>query len=125
VTFARATIPASFGGAMVAVWSDGDAVIVIDPTLGRRARNEALAHELVHIERGCAADAPPGLAAKEEIAVRGEVVRRLLPTEDVGLYVARRVASDLPVTAWDVAEEFDCSEQLAERALLGLKGAGS
>lgn len=97
--------------------------IVLNRGLGRRRRNEALAHELIHHERGGGADQPgmpaswDAVVARDEIAVEREVARRLLPLGELQGFVDQRVADHRAVTALDVAEEFDCTEDLAALAL--------
>ncbi|MBA3654974.1 MAG: hypothetical protein H0W70_12370, partial [Actinobacteria bacterium] len=64
ITFALAPLPDDTGGAVHAVEGAREA-IVIDKRLGRRDRNAALTHELVHSDWGGAcpgADGPPALA---------------------------------------------------------------
>lgn len=118
VTFARATLPVGFGGAICARWPNGDAVVVIDTGLGRRERHEALAHELVHIERTpVGIGEHPMLEQLDEERVRREVASRCVPLGALASYVRRRVESDFPVTAADVSEEFDVTEELAALAL--------
>lgn len=111
VTFIRKPLPPGAGEAVCALWPDGDAVVVVDTKLLRRQRNEALAHELVHLERGA------GSSTQEEGRVHREVARRLIPLDVLRLWVDRRVASDLTVTPFDVAEDFDCTPQLGLLAL--------
>jgi hypothetical protein len=91
--------------------------ITLDSRLDRRARRAALAHELVHDERGILFDAgsPAGLVAVEERAVQAEVVRRLVPPADLADRLAR---SDHPVTWRDVADWFDVPRCVAEAALI-------
>lgn len=118
VAFALAELPAAFGGAVCARWDDGSSVIVVDPGLGRRQRHEALAHELVHLERECCpVGEVPLIEVREEVAVRREVARRCVPVGALRSFIDRRLASDLSVTAFDVAEQFDCTEGLARLAL--------
>lgn len=54
--------------------------ILLDPRIGQRHRNDALAHELVHLERG---PAVAGFEDAEERAVEEETARRLIPLEDL------------------------------------------
>lgn len=128
ITFVRAPLPPSTGGAVCATWNDGSSVIAIDSALGRRARREALAHELVHLERGgsCAylgqADGWSAVVVREERAVERITAGRLVPPAEIIDFVERRVASEIPTTALDVSEEFDMSEQMAELVLRLAKG---
>lgn len=117
VTLVRARLPDSPGGAVCATWSDGSAVIVIDPSLGRRARHAALAHELVHLERGGACAGSPFFATKEERAVWREVARRLVPDDRLSELIMRAESLDEPLTPHMVSEEFDCTHYVAELAL--------
>lgn len=125
--FRLAPLPHDLGAVY---WPRGDrAAIVIDPDLTLEERNVALAHELVHDERGGGCDGswmPAGwqvVAAREEGVVQREVARRLVPLDELDDYVARRIDSDIPTTPLDVAEEFGTTEKLAELAMLLLKAA--
>lgn len=104
-----------------AFWSPlrgGRAVIVLATRLGRRARRCALAHELVHDERGLVvSDMPPALAVKEERAVEREVARRLVPLDDLRSWVSVRIDVGDLVTARTVADEWDVEEHVARQAL--------
>lgn len=94
------------------------AVIVLDAGLDRRARSAALAHELVHDERGL--DLTPGapvlLREVEEARVRAEVARRLVPLDELARFVARLLELGEPVTPRRVADEFDTTIAVAARA---------
>ena len=108
------------------LWPRGErSAIVIDPSLTRQERSAALAHELVHDERGggcgCPEDAPPAwrpVAVREERAVSREVARRLLPVGPLMAFVAARVEAGDSVTPATVAEEFDTTEDVARVALV-------
>lgn len=95
--------------------AEGD-VILLEASLRRRERLVALAHELVHAERGIgypvASDATMQL---EEERVRREVARRLVPLDRLRRYT-RSGAGSRPVSAADVAAEFDVTEEVAELA---------
>jgi len=127
IDFRLAPLPHGLGAVY---WPRGRRVaIVIDPRLSRRERAAALAHELVHDERGGGCDAlgmPETWApvvAKDEQAVENTVARRFVPLDELDAYWRRREESDLPTTVADVAEEFDVAERVAEQAmLLLLKG---
>lgn len=54
--------------------------ILLDPRIGQRHRNDAVAHELVHLERG---PAVVGFEVHEERAVEEETARRLIPIGDL------------------------------------------
>ncbi len=102
---------------------DGD-VILIEATLGRRARRVALAHELVHAERGVGhPDASGATMSLEEERVRREVARRLVPSAALRRFVAARAGVG-PVEPDDVAEEFDVTPEVADLACRLLAGAG-
>lgn len=93
-------------------------VIVLDVGLDRRARRCVLTHELVHDERGLGHE--PGIApavlAKEEALVAREAARRLVPLDELETFVAGRATIE-GVTAADVADEFDVSEDVAVLAI--------
>lgn len=92
--------------------------VLLDPTLGRIDRNAVLAHELVHLERGIlyTSTTPDALIQKEEHAVETIVAGRLLPPQELAVYVDV-LAEFEPVTAEAVAFEFDVPVALAQRAL--------
>lgn len=116
-------LPDSMGGGVHAVWPDGKAQIVLDDRLSFVERRCGLSHELIHDERGGVIDsihAPRPLrelASREERSVDREVSRRLVPPDELKRFVSARVGVDLGVTAWEVAEEFDVTDTVAERAL--------
>lgn len=103
---------------------DGRDEILIEETLGRRARREVLAHELVHVERGVGwpAATPATMQAEEERVWR-EALTRLAPPDQV-LAFARERASVDAVTVYDVADEFDLTPETAARVvhLLWIRG---
>lgn len=115
-------IAAHGGGAIYARRGDR-AVIVIDPALDRPARRAALAHELVHDERGGGADHPgmpegwAAVVAGDERAVDRIVARRLVPATALANLVAQLVDVDGGVTAGAVAEAFEVPEAVAITAL--------
>ena len=124
--FMLAPLPAITGGAVY--WPEpGWAAIIIDPRLSRVERNAALAHELVHDERGGGADhpgMPPSWApvvARDEAAVDQEVARRLVPPAELVKFCEVMVLLDLGVTAHEVAEHFDVPPAVAGAALLQLR----
>lgn len=99
--------------------------IVLDQALDRRARQEVLAHELVHVERGVGwPHATPATMEAEEERVWRIALRRLAPPTEIRRFLARRGTVG-PVTVADLAEEFDLSADAAERvaALYALAGA--
>lgn len=80
IVFRFAELPAATGGAIY--WPRGDlAAIIIDPALGERERTAALAHELVHDERGGGVTGDSA-TARDEAAVEREVARRLVPLDE-------------------------------------------
>jgi hypothetical protein len=89
--------------------------ILLDPSLDRQTRNEVLAHELVHAERGIgrplATDATMQL---EEERVWRIALDRLAPPAEVRAFVERRSTVG-PVSIDDLAEEFDLSPESAAR----------
>lgn len=103
---------------------DGRDEILIEETLGRRARREVLAHELVHVERGVGwpAATPATMQAEEERVWR-EALTRLAPPGQV-LAFARGRASVDAVTVHDVAEEFDLTPESAARVVHLLRVQG-
>ena len=98
---------------------DGTRTITIEASLRRCERAETLGHELVHDELDMLwpPDAPPAIVAKGERMVEHITAKRFLPIGALQAYVNTRVASDMTVTARDVAEEFDTTEELAALAL--------
>lgn len=93
--------------------------ITLQADLGRRLRSQVLGHELVHDELDLLwpPDAPLPLVEKGERLVERINAERTIPIGALEGFVRRRVDSDLPVTALDVAEEFDVTEELAGLAL--------
>ncbi len=122
IVFRLAPLPADTGGAVY--WPRaGRAALIIDPRLPRRERNAALAHELVHDERGGGADQsgmPASwrpVVARDEAAVDQEVARRLVPPEELVRFCEVMTLLDIGVTAFEVAEHFDVPETVATEAL--------
>lgn len=116
-------LPDAAGGA--AYWPRGDrAALIVDKRLGQRERKAAVAHELVHDERGgaCQGDGMPAIwgavVAREEHHVEREVARWLVPLDELVAFIERHTsAEELGVTVWEVAEAFDVPDYVAERAL--------
>lgn len=99
--------------------STGDETVILSPALDRTARRAALAHEVIHFERGILPPGTPELVvAREEHQVCEETARRLVPLDDLAEFVARTVE---PVTARVVADEFDVPSAVAGRALAQLR----
>lgn len=102
------------GGAdSVLVVLPGQPVIVISRELTQVERNVALAHELVHLERGWPCQA--GWA--EEQRVLDEVARRLVPLGQLRRWVVERERSELTTEPWQVAEEWHVTDDVAARAM--------
>jgi hypothetical protein len=125
IVFRLAVLPDSAGGAVY--WPRaGRAAIIIDPRLSRVDRNAALAHELVHDERGGGADHPgmppswAAVVARDEAAVDQEVARRLVPADELVKFCEVMVLLDLGVTAHEVAEHFEVPPAVAAAALRDL-----
>jgi hypothetical protein len=122
LVFALERLPAGTGGAVYAR-RQARGAIVIDPGLGRRQRKAALAHELVHEERGGGCDHPGMLptwhpvVGRDENAVQDEVARRLVPLDELLAFCRRQAEVEGAVEAWEVAEEFDVPDTVARRAL--------
>lgn len=93
--------------------------ITLDITLNRQERSEVLGHELIHDEYDLLwpPGTPKALVVKGERFVERTNAERSIPLGALEEFVRRRIASDLEVTALDVAEEFDVTEQLAALAL--------
>lgn len=90
-------------------------VVVLDARLRRRARQEVLAHELVHVERGVGwPDASAATMQVEEERVWRVALDRLAPPHEVQAFLERRGTVGA-VTVVDLAEEFDLSMEAAER----------
>lgn len=115
-------------------WSRGSGgdEILLDPTLDRRTRNEVLAHELVHAERGIGFPlATEATMELEEERVWRTALDRLAPPDELRAFVERRSTAG-PVSVTDLAEEFDLSPEAAgrvvrlarSRQLLGLAATG-
>lgn len=89
--------------------------ILLDERLDRRTRQEVLAHELVHAERGVGwPDATPATMEAEEERVWRIALRRLAPPAEIARFLTQR-GSVGPVTVADLAEEFDLSPGAARR----------
>lgn len=124
--FSLADLPDALGGAYYEPQAEGWAAVLIDRRLSRVQRKAALAHELVHDERGggCSGDGMPdswnAVVARDELTVDREVARRLVPLDDLREF-AEAGAPD-GVAVWEVAEHFDVPDHVAERALRLLAG---
>lgn len=122
--FALGPLSDRFGGAVYSpVPAEGWAAIVIDNRLSRTERADALAHELVHHERGgtCPThNMPDGwavVARREERRVQRIVAERRVPLDMLAELVNALEFMELPVEAWSVAQQFDVTEAVATTAL--------
>lgn len=94
--------------------ADGDE-IVLDEALDRRSRQEVLAHELVHVERGVGwPHATVATMEVEEDRVWRIALRRLVPPAEIHRFLRSRSTVG-PVTVADLAAEFDLSPDGAIR----------
>ncbi len=102
---------------------DGRREITLDVRLRRADRRAALAHELVHDERGVFfTDATPiEIVRKEEAYVEAEAVRRLVPLDELDGIVRSTVLDGGVVTVEDVCAWFDVPADVARAAMLQLK----
>ena len=119
ILFGRHDLPE--GTEAISAGGDGRPVLVVTRSLGRRLREAALAHELVHHERGpCSCTATwDYVCNKEERKVDRIVADRMLPGGEVLAFAQRRAELGEPTTVTDLAEEFDVAEWVAEIALRG------
>jgi hypothetical protein len=121
IDFALVDLPA--GLRAVLARKGHDRVILIDRSLEPSERLAALAHELVHDERGGAGRTPPPphplsvAARREEARVDRIVTDRLVPPTELARFLEARADVDPPVRPWEVAEEFGVPQEYAERAL--------
>lgn len=119
--FSLVDLPEEVGGGYYAPQPEGWVALLIDRKLGRRERKVVVAHEVVHDERGggCSADGMPAswdaVVKRDEATVDREVARRLVPADELRAF-AERFEPD-GVTAWQVADEFDVTDEVAMRAL--------
>ncbi len=120
ITHAIDPIADEAGGAVHARIGDRSA-IVLSPDLDRIDRNAALAHELIHDERGIAAPwATDATMQSEERIVRRETARRLVPLDHLLAFVEARVSVE-PVTVALVADEYEVPHTVAAEALRQLQ----
>ena len=111
----RAVHP-SAGGAYCEVHPDGTEHIYLDHSLDQVHRNAALAHELVHLERGLPhPHAPWALVQTEEARVRAETARRLVPPDELRAWATARTDDD-PITLVDICDHFDVPTAVALEA---------
>lgn len=122
VTMALAELPNETGGAVLA--KKGSAVVILlDRRLTQAERKAALAHELLHLERGSTSHCRNIRGAlsvevvREENRIQREVALRLVPLDVLGPAVDRLADLGHGVTALEVAEEFDVPPVVASQAL--------
>jgi hypothetical protein len=102
-----------------------DEAIIVNQTLTPAERLAAIAHELVHVERGGSghcAGAPQSwgaVVAREEARVDRIVAERLVPLGRLADFVTARAELE-GVTAEHAAEEFGVPADVAERAMRAL-----
>lgn len=102
---------------------DGHRAILINRALSPIERLTALAHELVHDERGGGCHHPDlpdrmrPLVARDEARVDRIVAQRLLPLDRLAPWVSRTIETGEGVTADDVAREWDVTPEVAALAL--------
>lgn len=116
------SLPRSTGGA-VYVLDGARAWIVIAEWLTQRERKCALAHELIHDElrSSCRSAEMPAqwdaVVIREETWIDREAARRLVPHDELGLFLRRQALHvDPAVTLHDIAEHFDVTERFADLA---------
>lgn len=105
------------------------AALILDTELGRRERKAALAHELVHDERGggvCLEGMPAMyavMATREELRVARLAAGHLVPVEELRAFIEKRIEQEHVdgVTLHEIAEEFDVTEAVARRAVEQLR----
>jgi hypothetical protein len=127
IEFTLGRLPHSTGGAVY--WPErGWTAILLDRRLNQTERRCALAHELVHDERGGGVpisgmpDTWRPVAAREEGIVDNEVARRLVPLDQLRLAVDDLADLGMGASPLDVALAFDVTPEVAERALRLLRG---
>lgn len=122
IVFAVRPLPAATGGAVHVRRGDRTA-IVIDPVLSQVERRCALAHELVHDERGggCDGEHMPeswtAVVSREEQRVDDIAVERLIPPAELLRLCVELETSCVHVDADQIAEHFHVTTTVAQRAL--------
>lgn len=122
VTMTLAELPNETGGAVLARRGSAT-VIVLDRRLTQAERKAALAHELLHIERGSMSHCRNIRGAlsvevvREENRIHREVALRLVPLEELSIAVDRVAGLGHGVTAAEIAEEFEVPHVVASQAL--------
>lgn len=123
VEFVLGRLPDRVGGAVL--WpEEGYSIIAIDRRVRQDERTALLAHELVHLERGggCESAGMPAswaaVVARDEGQVDDEVARRLVPLHELVELAQALADMELPLEAWDVAQQFRVPRRVAERAIV-------
>lgn len=122
IVFGVRPLPAATGGAVHVRRGDRTA-IVLDPGLTQAERRCALAHELVHDERGggCDAEYMPvswGVVARREERIVDDVaVHRLVPADELIRVCVELEMGCTHVESRHIAEHFHVTEPVARRAL--------
>jgi hypothetical protein len=130
VRFRLDQLPDETGGGIYARREDGRAAIIIDRRLTQIQRRAALAHELVHDERGGGVpdqgmpEMWGAVVDREEARVNDEVARRLVPRPELIEFVMGMLDIGLSVGAADVAEQFEVPGEVGENALHQLRASG-
>ena len=102
--------------------------IVLNSRLGRRERRCTLAHELGHVELGigaCAYTLPSNFRTnriQQEAQVEAWVATRLVPRDELAPLIDSLVDAGIPPERWYIAEEFDVTDDVAQRAMEMLAG---
>lgn len=116
IEFGIGPVPA--GRKAMSVDYPGQPVIAMAAGLSQVERNAALAHELVHLERGTHCRATDRrLLVREEEAVEDVVADRLVPRVELQEFWVRAEQTGQHVHPHEVAEHFHVPEELAERAM--------
>lgn len=121
-----AALPPSTGGGLYFRVDSTTAVIAVDPKLADAERVDALAHELVHHERGGGAHGrghrrfrPDRI--REERRVWRIVAARRVPLDRLAAFCDAQADLGHGVGPEEVQAEFDVSRRVAEEALQALK----
>lgn len=115
-------LPNECGGAAI-YFGPRNTVILLDPRLTQAERKAALAHELLHLERGSISHCRNVRGAlsvevvREENRIQREVALRLVPLDELGPVVDRLAGLGHGVMPADVADEFEVPPVVAAQAL--------
>lgn len=94
-------------------------LIMLHAGLDRAERRCAIAHELVHVERGII-EGPRAVMVREERIVRAETARRLVPLDALARTVGRMESIGIGVQGHHVASFYDVTHTVAVDALIRL-----